>query len=87
MARTVCYAAANDGGLNVLASFRRPGPRRGGALSLHFSKKKGMDMSNPVSAPIEVERRRPTHREAFEAAQVALAAQGLYNDAFRDCDE
>ncbi len=34
-------------------------------------------MSNPVSAPIEVERRRPTHREAFEAAQVALAAQGL----------
>jgi len=36
-----------------------------------------MDMSNAIGAPIEVERRRPTRREAFEAAKVALAAQGL----------
>jgi hypothetical protein len=36
-----------------------------------------MDMSNVIGVPIETERHRPSQREAFEAAKVALAAQGL----------
>lgn len=36
-----------------------------------------MDGSEATRVPSDVERRRPTPREAFEAAKAALAAQGL----------